>query len=343
LNFEEVSRKFRKFFQMPMSPVAVRISDRVENVPGAKRPASPISYAEAVRRAASIGESFLLLKEDISRSEDEINLGFSEPIYVDIEPRVKPARTRSVYIAPLEKFVGRADVILVVANPVKMMNLVQILYRLTGEVFTPSMKASGGVCSGEATAIPLMEKRVNLTLLCSGDRIFGGFREDELAMGFPAEVFFKVVDFLQEPKLTEALCGCLMSDIPDHLKEGLLKLGFERATDHFFGEIEGRSVRLYIDKDENGRLSRLTIYAPVKLPSGEKSEMAAARANELLAGEGFAKARENWLDLVVKADFEEGLDKIAFDEGRLSKELRSRVAYLSSILKKTVEASTPPS
>lgn len=337
MNFGEASRKFRKFFQMSMSPVAVRISDKVENVPEAKRPSSPISYAEAVKRAASFGESFLLLKEDISRTEDEINLGFSEPIYVDIHPRIKPAKTRSVYVAPLEKFGGRVDIILVIANPVKMMNLVQILYRLTGEMFTPSMKASGGVCSGEATAIPFMEKRVNLTLLCSGDRVFGGFKEDELAIGFPAEVFFKVVNLLEEPKLTEALCGCLMSDIPEHLKEGLLKLGFEKATDHFFGEIEGKSVRLYIDKDESGTLSRLTIYAPMKLASKEKSEMIAARANELLAGEGFAKARENWLDLVVKANFKEGLDKIAFDEGRLSKELKSRIDYIFSILEKSVE------
>ncbi|MGQ9788504.1 MAG: DUF169 domain-containing protein [Candidatus Hadarchaeaceae archaeon] len=318
---------------MSMSPVAIRISDKVEEIPGAKRPSSSISYAEALRRAATFGDSFLLLKEDINRTEDEINLGFSEPVYVDIQPRVKPAKTRSVYIAPLEKFVGRADVILVISNPVKMMKLVQIFHRLTGEMFTSSMKASGGVCSGEATAIPLVDKRANLTLLCSGDRIFGGFREDELMMGLPAELFFKVVDLLKEPKLTEALCGCLMSDIPDNLKEGLLKLGFEKATDHFFGKIGDKSIRLYIDKDESGAFSRLAVHAPLKLTSRENSEQAAALANKLLAGEGFAKARENWLDLVVLANFKEGLDKIALDEKRLAKELTSRVAYLSNIIK----------
>lgn len=307
----DLSEQFRKFYQLPSSPVAVEISERELDGP---RPESKSRFCDFVRRVAYEGKEFVIMEEDLSNFTPRVILGFTEPKYVEISPRIEPVETKSIRLIPLEKSEGEPDVIVTIANPSRMMEVVQILHQTTDRSLKSTMTCKGSAIAGEATALPYMEGTSNLTLLCGGARSIGGYREEELAIGVPFSIFAKLAGSLTEPALTDALCGCLMDDIPSHVEEVFSDMGFDSGTDHFFGEFEGKTLRFYVDKDEEGTLSLVTIHYPLKLKSGEKASDLKKVAEGLLAGRGTAITRENWLDLILKTTFSEGLEKVALDK-----------------------------
>ncbi|MEM3402415.1 MAG: DUF169 domain-containing protein, partial [Candidatus Hadarchaeales archaeon] len=246
---KDISAKFRRFFQLPASLVGVKISDREIDGP---RPSHPSLFCEFVRRAAYEGEEVKITEFDLTNFTARVILGFTEPKYVDIYPRIKPATTKCVVVAPLEKMDQDPDVVIVITDPARMMEVVQVLYRATRRRLEANMSCEASAIAGEATAIPFMEKRPNLTLLCGGARTIAGYRENELAMGIPFDIFLKLCEQLVEPTLATALCGCLMDDIPRHLKEAFIELGFDKGTDHFYGEFAGKVFRIYLNKEEKG-------------------------------------------------------------------------------------------
>lgn len=315
---EELSDQFRKFFQLPSSPVAVRISEEELDGP---RPESSSRFCNFVRTVAYEGKKLVITEDDLSNFTAAVILGFTEPKYVDISPRIKPAKTKSIELTPLEESEGEPDVIVTITNPARMMEIVQILHQTTKKRLESSMTCAGSAIAGEATALPYMEGSSNLTLLCGGARTIGGYQEEELAIGIPFSTFAELAGSLTEPSLTDALCGCLMDDIPDHVEETFADMGFESGTDHFFGEFEDKTLRFYVDKDEKGMLSIMTVHYPLKLASEGQARTAKKIAEGLLAGRGMAITRENWLDLVLKTTFDRGLEKEALDKEEFQKNL----------------------
>lgn len=310
---EELSRKFRKFFQLPTSPVAIKISDK--EIDGT-RPKAPSLFCDFVRRAAHGGELNLISENDLSNFTARVILGFTEPKYVDLYPRVKPAKTKSVLVAPLEKIELEPDIVVVVTNPARMMQVVQVLHRTTQKRLEASMTCEASAIAGEATALPYMEQRPNLTLLCGGARGIAGYEDDELAMGIPFDQFVKLAEMLVEPTLATALCGCIMDEIPKHLKTAFVELGFDKGTDHFYGDFKGKVFRFYLNKDENGIMATATIHYPMKFKSEQEAQKSVEVAKSLLAGlrgESTVITRENWLDLILTVKFPDGLEKVALD------------------------------
>lgn len=333
---KELSKKFRKFFHMPSSPVAVNISTEAgedSNVESAGR------FCQFVRKAAFERKEYTIEEDDLSNFTPKIMLGFSEPQYVDIYPRIKPVETQSIKVAPFEASGGEPDVIIVIGNPARLMEILQILHNTTKDPLEASCTGEGSAIAGEATALPYMEGKPNLTLLCGGARTIGGFEDDELAFGIPFDVFQEVAASLTEPELTDALCGCLMDDIPDHIKNAFMEMGFEKGTDHFFGEFEGKLLRFYIDQGDRGRLSKMTVHYPLKLKSKEEAAKLLETAKGILSSEGSAMQRENWLDLVYMADFSEGLEKVALDKEEFKKEISDLFSNFVNIIN---EISTGP-
>lgn len=318
MKYEQMSKKFRRFFQLSSSPVAIKIFDKEVSGP---RPASPSRFCELVRSAAYEGKEYVVTERDLRNFTASILLGFSEPTYVDLYPRIKPAKTKSVMVAPLEK-TKEADVVITITNPSRMMQILQTLYKATKQRLEASMTSEASAIAGEATAFPYMEQRPNLTLLCGGARTLGGYKGDELAIGIPFPTFTKLVDSLAEPALTTALCGCLMDELPAHLKDFFTELGFDKGTDHFFGEFEGETLRLYINKDERGVPTTLITYCPLKFSSEEEASKAEEVARSKLAGEGMAVKRENWVDLVFTSEFAEGLEKATLDKEKFTPVIR---------------------
>ncbi|MFN3309950.1 MAG: DUF169 domain-containing protein [Anaerolineales bacterium] len=333
---EELSKKFRKFFQLPTSPVAIKILDKEIEAP---RPKAPSLFCDFVRRAANSGELNVITENDLSNFTARVILGFTEPKYVDIYPRVKPAKTKSVLVGPLEKVDQDPDVVVTITDPERMMRILQVLHRATRKRLEASMTCEASAIAGEATAIPYMEKRPNLTLLCGGARDLAGYKHDELAMGIPFDQFVKLVEQLEEPTLITALCGCRMDEIPKHVEDAFAKIGFDKGTDHFYGDFGGRVFRLYLNKDEHGLLTTATIHYPMKFSSEDEARKSVAKAKALLTGlggESLAVARETWLDLVLTVGIPDGLEKLALDEEKFRKSLTEILNAFIKILTEIV-------
>ncbi len=306
MDFAELSSKFRKFFELPSSPVAVRIlTDEKEQ----KTSKQPMRFCEMVRRSAVYGESFVFGVEELTCTSGELALGFTEPCYGEVYPRIKPASTKLVSVEPLEKTAKKPDVIVVVGTPRKIMRISTVLAQLhEKQPVEARFKGEFAVC-GECTAIPYMEKKVNLSLLCNGARMFSGYRDDEIVMGFPLEDFIQLAESTEEKEITSALCGCIMDDIPANAVDAIEKIGFGKGTDQFFGRFDGEIVRLYTPKDKEGRITSLTLHIPVKFKDSETAIKADEKAEEILQKPLLHRVRDNWVDVALPLDLGETLNR----------------------------------
>ncbi len=316
--------------------MAIKISE--EEI-GGMRPKAPSLFCEFVRKAAHEGESCLITENDLHNFTAKVILGFTEPKYVDIYPRVKPARTKSVLVYPLEKFEQEPDVVVTITDPGRMMQVVQVLYRATRKRLEPNMTCEASAIAGEATALPYMEKKPNLTLLCGGARGIAGYNDNELAIGIPFDQFVKLADLLVEPTLAAALCGCIMDEIPKHLKEAFVALGFDKGTDHFYGDFKGKVFRFYLNKDERGLMTTVTVHYPMKFKSETEAQKSVDVVKEMLAGlggESTVLPRENWLDLILTVRFPDELEKIALDRKKFEETISGVLLGFAAAIDKVV-------
>lgn len=302
-----MSSKFRKYFELPSSPVGVKILKNEEkgNVN------TPVRYCEMVKSSATLGEEYTFSINDLSCANAEITLGFAAPEYVDIYPRL-PAETKAVKLAPLEKCGFEPDAILIVGNPRKIMRLATVISRMRNSTpLSAKFKGEFALC-GECTAITVAEQKINLSLLCGGARIYGGFRDEELAMGMPFKDFAELVQGLKEKAVTAALCGCILDDLPKNAIEELEKIGFSKATDHFFGRFNGEIVRLYTPKDEKGKIIAVALHIPLKIPA-PKVSVASEAAGALLQNPFLYQQREDWMDILLPVELGESLGRAAMN------------------------------
>ncbi len=306
MNYSELSTKFRKFFELPSSPVAVRIlSDGNEQ----KTSTSPMRFCEMVRRSAVYGESFVFGVEELTCTSGELALGFTEPAYGEVYPRIKPANTKLVSVSPLEKTEKKPDVVVVIGTPRKIMRVSTILSQLhEKQPVEVKFKGEFAVC-GECTAIPFMEKKVNLSLLCNGARMFSGYRDDEIVMGFPLDDFIRLAESTEEKEITSALCGCIMDDIPAGAVAAIEKIGFGKGTDQFFGRFGNEIVRMYTPKEKDGKITSLTLHVPVKFKDNETASKVNEKAKEMLEKPLLHRVRDNWVDIALPLDLGETLNR----------------------------------
>jgi uncharacterized protein (DUF169 family) len=276
----------RAYLGMRHKLIGVKI---LKDTPDAsQKPTKRMRYCEMVREAAD-GKTYVAELEDIACPNAEVTLGFQEPIYVDVQPRIMPAETKAVKVGPLEK-VKDPDVILAILNPRQAMEVAALLDGIKAK-----FSGSIAVC-GEATAIPYMEKKPNTTFLCGGARMFADFRESDLILGAPPEVFQELSERVEgASKSCTALCGCRTSDLSPRIIEGFKRLGFEKGTDYFFGKVNGVSVRIYLNKDLQGKIKYITVHLPLK---GE------VKAKKPL----LVKKRGNWTDVAMTFGLGEAID-----------------------------------
>ncbi len=313
MKYSELSMKFRKFFELPSSPVAVRIiTDGSEQ----KINAQPMRFCEMVRRSAVYGESFLFGVEELTCTSGELALGFTEPSYGEVYPRIKPANTKLVSISPLEKTDKKPDVVITVGTPRKIMRVAKVLSQLhEKQPVEVKFKGEFAVC-GECTAIPYMEKKVNMSLLCNGARMFSGYRDDEIVMGFPLDDFIRISESTEEKEITSALCGCIMDDIPANAVAAIEKIGFGKGTDQFFGRFGEEIVRLYTPKDKEGKITSLTLHVPVKFKDSETAMKVNEKAREFLQAPLLHRVRDNWMDMALPLELGETLNRASMRGGK---------------------------
>lgn len=143
-------------------------------------PAEKLTFCRFVREAAR-GKDFFIRMKDLNCLNAEVALGFREPTYVNIEPRIKE-KTAAVRIGPVED----ADIVLLVLNPEQIMIMAILL-----EGINARFKGDMAVC-GEATAYVYNTGQTNVTFLCNGARLYGGYEGNELVVALPYKVFLEL-------------------------------------------------------------------------------------------------------------------------------------------------------
>jgi len=297
--------------------VGVRIVDKSSNEDvSSNRPKKKVRFCEMVRRAAD-GESFTAAVDDFECMNPIFTLGFEKPEYVDVQPRIMPANTKAVKVAPVDGM-KNPDIVLAILNPKQAMDVSAMLDGIDAR-FSGSL----AVC-GEATAKPYMDKKPNLTLLCGGARTFADYKDSDLILGAPLETFKKIKEYIEKfSKTCAALCGCKTSDIPPRIIESFKKEGFEKGTDYFFGKVKDQAVRVYLNKDFEGRIKYVTLHLPIKGEVKVKGPIVTRKrgkwtdvsvtlgtdgAIDLNTGKGLVEAIEDVIEKVEKIDDEENVE-----------------------------------
>ncbi len=283
----DIDKTIRSYIGSKYKLIGVKILSEEDKKDNDKRPAKPMRYCQFVREAVIKGSEFTIKVSDISCPNAEICLGFIEPKYVDIQPRIMPANTKAIRIGEIED----SDVVLAIVTPKQMMDLSVLLNGIKAE-FHGEM----GVC-GEATAKVFTSKTPNVSFLCNGARMFAEFRDNEVVIGMPYNTALELAEKIEAlSKTCGAFCGCITSDIHPQIQRNFNKIGFEKGTDYFFGKVNGNNVRIYLNKDLQGRHTCITFHVPVN--------------GEVMVEKPFdVRKRGKWNDIVGTFDIEEiGID-----------------------------------
>ncbi len=110
-------------------------------------------------------------------------------------PRVAPGKFNHVIVAPLEKIPIDPDVVLVVGYPAQIWRIAQSVNWKDGKRLSFSTSTSQGVCVG--VVVPLLTDRMNISLGCTGMRVFAGYSEHQLVAGLSRERFIDMVEGLE--------------------------------------------------------------------------------------------------------------------------------------------------
>jgi uncharacterized protein (DUF169 family) len=112
---------------------------------------------------------------------------------MDSIPHLPTGETYATMYAPLETAPFPPQVILIITNPWAMLKLAQSsLFRLGGRAHA-DFSGIQSVCS-DAVAQTYLTGKPNFSLGCDGSRTFSGINDDEMVMGFPAEMLPELVD-----------------------------------------------------------------------------------------------------------------------------------------------------
>lgn len=176
---QEIEEAIRSYLGMNHRLAGIRIAG--ENMDG-NHPAIPVTFCRAVREALG-GKELVIGTDDLSCPNAELCLGFREPMFVDIGPRIQ-SKTKMVRIGPLDG----ADVVLFVLNPEQVMIMSILLGGIRAE-----FKGERAIC-GEAVAKVYNEGKPNVSFLCNGARELGGFEAHEVVLGLPYALFLELPD-----------------------------------------------------------------------------------------------------------------------------------------------------
>ena len=217
MNFAELSEILKTSLKMKGSPVAVGFATTKDDIPagmpeldktikhcmmvGLARNEGRIFYATADKHECN-GGSYALGLRDLSPTlktgKFYFKLGKFESVTsskrtMESVPHLPTGETYATMYAPLEKTPFTPQVILIITNPWAMLKLAQSsLFRLGGRAHA-EFSGIQSVCS-DSVAQTYLTGKPNFSLGCDGSRRFSGISDDEMVMGFPAEMLPEIVD-----------------------------------------------------------------------------------------------------------------------------------------------------
>jgi uncharacterized protein (DUF169 family) len=219
VNYAEASETMINGLGLKGSPVAIKFATNKDDIPSdmeelnkAIRHCSMVNlvwnegkifYATSAKHECNGGAWALGLREispTLKTGDFYFKLGkYNSPAAckrtVDRVPHLVSGDTYATLYAPLEKTPFPPHVVVIVTNPRNLLKLAQSsLFRLGGRIYA-EFSGIQSVCS-DATAQTYLNGRPNFSLGCDGSRKFSGIADDEMVMGFPAEML---------PEITTAL------------------------------------------------------------------------------------------------------------------------------------------
>ncbi len=217
MDYALASETLKTSLKLKGSPVAVGFATTVDEIPpgmpeidktikhcmmvGLARNEGKIFYATADKHECNGGAWALGLKDlspTLKTGKFYFKLGkyASTPACKRTMNCIPHLGTGDVYAtmyAPLEKTPFTPHVILVITTPWSMLKLAQSsLFKLGGRAHA-EFSGIQSVCSDSVAKVYLSGKP-NFSLGCDGSRKFSGINDDEMVMGFPAEMLPEMVD-----------------------------------------------------------------------------------------------------------------------------------------------------
>jgi len=219
VNYCEASESLKKILNLKGSPVAIRFAPTKADIPAGipeldktirhcsmvnlARMEGKIFYAPAGRHECNGGAWSLGLKEitpTLKNGEFYFKLGkFDSDAAckrtIERIPHLDTGETYATLYAPLETTPFSPQVIVIVTTPRNMLKLAQsMLFRLGGRICA-EFAGIQSVCA-DATAQTFLTGQPNFSMGCDGSRKYSGIGDDEMVMGFPAEMLPELVTAL---------------------------------------------------------------------------------------------------------------------------------------------------
>ncbi len=220
VNYAEAAEILKKLLNLKGSPVAIKFAMNKDEIPAGMeeldktirhcsmvnlaRNEGRIFYATAGKHECNGGAWALGLREitptlksgDFYFKLGKYNSAAACKRTIDKVPHLGTGDTYATLYAPLEKTPFTPNVIMIVTNPRNMLKLSQsALFTLGGRIHA-EFSGIQSVCS-DATAQTYLTGRPNFSLGCDGSRKFSGIADDEMVMGFPAEMLSEIITALK--------------------------------------------------------------------------------------------------------------------------------------------------
>ena len=217
MDYPGSSEVLRASLKMKGSPVALAFATTKEDIPpgmievdktirhcmmvSLARNEGRIFYATGDKHECNGGAFALGLKDltpTLKTGQFYYKLGKFESVTsskrtMESVPHLPTGSTYATLYAPLEKTPFTPQVIIIITHPWAMLKLAQSsLFRLGGRVHS-EFSGIQSVCS-DAVAQTYLSGKPNFSLGCDGSRRFSGIADDEMVMGFPAEMLPEIVD-----------------------------------------------------------------------------------------------------------------------------------------------------
>lgn len=166
-------------------------------------------------KAAATGHAIKVSRNHLYCNAASEVLGFSEPTYdvrsgkrqfernmyssVKISHEIQdslPYLVHEVYgmcLQPLENFDRFTDVVMIFCKPYTAMRIIQGYTYYFGYAKNILFSGMGGVCS-ELMARSYKNQDINVSFLCSGTRFAAEWKDDEVGIAFPGNMFDKILE-----------------------------------------------------------------------------------------------------------------------------------------------------
>jgi uncharacterized protein (DUF169 family) len=207
MKFKEEVVKLKNILKLQNTPVAVVFSDTSLNLKEEKE-----FVCRGIKRASE-GESFCFTKKNTLCEIGSYYLGFSgkpkndeyqlvekekifssylvaRSFYLNTPPPPKEL-SKFVYILPLEKTTINPDLILIVAIPIQVSQIVGLLAYTEGAIGKTFIF---GPCCQMAIAAPLVNNKISISFLDFGSRCEAGFKNEEVVVSLTLKDFLTILE-----------------------------------------------------------------------------------------------------------------------------------------------------